>query len=158
MLTPSQERRRAKVEAGICTLCSEPAEPGHYLCKRHKEHREGAYRPGNNQAQADHYVNRYGKIEGQFVYFARSPIWWWPVGRRFVPVVKIGYSSNLISRMIRLGAEECKYLPGLPRNERELHARFEDLRIPLGKYREFYRLEEPLVSYIASLVAEEWKA
>lgn len=70
---------------------------------------------------------------------------------RFADRVKIGFSTNLKSRLQAIPHDEVLATePGTMRQERERHAQFADLRVT----GEWFRYEEPLVSHIASLAAD----
>lgn len=87
--------------------------------------------------------NRYLKVEQEpIVYFIRSG-----------NLVKIGTTVDLISRMKSFNLPNLVVLatePGYRTREGELHRQFADQR----QEREWFRLEEPLVSYINDIRAQ----
>ena len=67
---------------------------------------------------------------------------------RFGDRVKIGYTTNMYSRMMAIPHDEVLATePGTMQDERARHAAFADLRVT----GEWFRYEEPLVSHIAGL-------
>lgn len=74
----------------------------------------------------------------------KSWVYYMRIGNR----VKIGYSTNLRSRLDDIHPEELMAVePGGPKVERQRHDQFRALRV----HGEWFRLEEPLAGHIAEL-------
>jgi len=83
-------------------------------------------------------------LDGEVVYYMR-------IGNR----VKIGWSSNLPSRLATINPEELMTTePGNQGLERARHDQFKDLRT----HGEWFRLEEPLVAHIEEMRRAEAEA